>query len=299
MVNNYTYDEWGNILESNETISNPFKYAGEVYDEETGLYYLRARYYDPSTGRFLNEDTVEGQIDNPLSLNLYTYCYNNPLIYLDPTGNTAQDFLMGMGDVLFAGIDNTFVRWILGQFGLTIKDYKYESAVDYYAGRVVGDVLLMIGSTGGIIKGVGTIMASVGGGAALTVGSGGTLALGGWVVVAGGVAVGSAEVAVGAAVLSAAAGNFGDDLNKLMDANKVAGKGNSKGGHQPSNLKEQLAVEEAMSNPAAGRELKGLNNDPRWPKSEGWIKMAQNINGVEVHYEYNPKTGLIDDIKIK
>ena len=45
---------------------------------------------------------------------------------------------MGMGDVLFAGSDNTFVRWILGQFGLSIKDYKYESAVDYYAGCVVG-----------------------------------------------------------------------------------------------------------------------------------------------------------------
>lgn len=104
VVNSYEYDEWGNIRTSNETISNPFKYAGEIYDEETGLYYLRARYYDPALGRFINEDTVEGQIDNPLSLNLYSYCYNNPLIFIDPTGNTAQDFLMGMGDVLFAGI---------------------------------------------------------------------------------------------------------------------------------------------------------------------------------------------------
>jgi RHS repeat-associated protein len=58
-----------------------------VYDAETGLYYLRARYYDPSIGRFLNEDTYEGQIDNPLSLNLYTYVHNNPLIYSDPSGN--------------------------------------------------------------------------------------------------------------------------------------------------------------------------------------------------------------------
>ncbi len=87
VVNNYEYDEWGNILTSNETVSNPFKYAGEVYDQETGLYYLRARYYDPSIGRFINEDTYEGQIDNPLSLNLYSYCYNNPLIYNDPSGN--------------------------------------------------------------------------------------------------------------------------------------------------------------------------------------------------------------------
>ncbi|MBU5334383.1 RHS repeat-associated core domain-containing protein [Anaerocolumna aminovalerica] len=69
VVNNYKYDEWGNILENKETISNPFRYAGEIYDQETGLYYLRARYYDPAIGRFINEDPVEGQIENPLSMN--------------------------------------------------------------------------------------------------------------------------------------------------------------------------------------------------------------------------------------
>ncbi|MEK4852826.1 RHS repeat-associated core domain-containing protein [Paenibacillus sp. FSL H7-0756] len=90
VVNNYVYDEWGNITSQDEKTSNSFKYTGEVYDEETGLYYLRARYYDPSMGRFLNEDTVEGQIDNPLSLNLYTYVHNNPLIYSDPTGHYAD-----------------------------------------------------------------------------------------------------------------------------------------------------------------------------------------------------------------
>lgn len=74
-------------LPQKEETLNPFKYTGEVYDEETGLYYLRARYYDPSMRRFLNEDTYEGQIDNPLSLNLYTYVENNPLIYVDPTGH--------------------------------------------------------------------------------------------------------------------------------------------------------------------------------------------------------------------
>ncbi|MEK4852832.1 RHS repeat-associated core domain-containing protein [Paenibacillus sp. FSL H7-0756] len=87
VVNNYAYDEWGNITSQDEKTSNPFKYTGEVYDQETGLYYLRARYYDPSMGRFLNEDTYEGQITNPLSQNLYTYVHNNPLIYTDPTGH--------------------------------------------------------------------------------------------------------------------------------------------------------------------------------------------------------------------
>ncbi len=90
VVNSYNYDVWGNITSQVEGISNSFKYAGEIYDEETGLYYLRARYYDPSLGRFLNEDTYEGQIDNPLSQNLYTYVGNNPLIYSDPTGHSMK-----------------------------------------------------------------------------------------------------------------------------------------------------------------------------------------------------------------
>lgn len=85
--NSYSYDVWGNITSQQERIPNSFKYAGEIYDEDTGLYYLRARYYDPSIGRFINEDTDEGQINNPLSQNLYIYVDNNPLIYNDPSGH--------------------------------------------------------------------------------------------------------------------------------------------------------------------------------------------------------------------
>ncbi|MBC2826890.1 hypothetical protein EYY47_03600 [Enterococcus faecalis] len=74
----------------------------------------------------------------------------------------------------------------------------------------------------------------------------------------------------------------------------------SKGGrHIPKTLKEELAMYEAMANPGNGRELKGKNTDPRWPAKEGWKKTTQHINGVEVHYQYNPKTGAIDDVKIK
>jgi len=87
IVNSYEYDEWGNITSQTETIENEFKYAGQIYDSETGLYYLRARYYDPTTGRFISKDSNEGSIVNPLSLNLYTYCVNNPIIFVDPSGN--------------------------------------------------------------------------------------------------------------------------------------------------------------------------------------------------------------------
>jgi len=85
----YDYDIWGNLLNSpaKETMSNPFLYAGEMYDKESGFYYLRARYYDPGVGRFISEDTYKGQVDNPLTLNRYTYTANNPLRYIDASGN--------------------------------------------------------------------------------------------------------------------------------------------------------------------------------------------------------------------
>ena len=86
-LNSYDYDLWGNVTSKSETMSNPFGYTGEVHDTESKLIYLRARYYDPSVGRFLTEDSYEGLITDPLSLNLYTYAENNPLIYQDPSGH--------------------------------------------------------------------------------------------------------------------------------------------------------------------------------------------------------------------
>ncbi|MEW9703000.1 RHS repeat-associated core domain-containing protein, partial [Paenibacillus sp. SI8] len=74
-LNTYSYDMWGNPIAKQETVAQPFRYSGEFYDNSTGLQYLRARWYDPSVGRFINEDSYEGQIDNPLSLNLYTYVH--------------------------------------------------------------------------------------------------------------------------------------------------------------------------------------------------------------------------------
>ncbi len=86
----YDYDPFGNILEQTGNVSNTILFAGYQYDEETGLYYLNARMYDPVTARFLQEDTFMGNAGDPLSLNLYTYCYNSPMRYYDPTGHKAQ-----------------------------------------------------------------------------------------------------------------------------------------------------------------------------------------------------------------
>ncbi len=86
-LNSYSYDIWGGPEKVKETVPNVLRYAGEYWDDTTGLQYLRARWYDPGTARFMGEDTYQGEINEPLSLNGYTYVHNNPLTNSDPTGN--------------------------------------------------------------------------------------------------------------------------------------------------------------------------------------------------------------------
>ena len=78
--NTYEYDPWGSITTQTETIDNSIKYAGEYFDDETGLIYLRNRYYDPSVGPFISEDPIRD------GANWYVYANNNPVNYVDPTG---------------------------------------------------------------------------------------------------------------------------------------------------------------------------------------------------------------------
>lgn len=82
MENRYAYDAFGNLLGQEEAFPNRILYAGQLYDQETGQYYLRARYYNPTIGRFSQEDTYWGD-----GLNLYAYCANNPVRYFDPSGH--------------------------------------------------------------------------------------------------------------------------------------------------------------------------------------------------------------------
>ena len=73
---------------------------GYYYDDEIGLYYLRSRYYDPATGRFLNAD---GQLNGDiLGYNLYAYCGNNPVMNIDPSGEAWEHWIAGAAIVRFA-----------------------------------------------------------------------------------------------------------------------------------------------------------------------------------------------------
>ena len=86
VTKSYTYDAFGVEQNIDDADTNAFRYCGEYYDAETGTIYLRARYYSPTTGRFISRDTFVGRKEDPLSLNKYTYCANNPVIFTDPQG---------------------------------------------------------------------------------------------------------------------------------------------------------------------------------------------------------------------
>ena len=110
----YAYDAWGTMYMTLDTEGvgalNPFRYRGYYMVSCIGLYYLTTRFYDFTTGRFLNADVPSICFDDGLTLpegcNLYSYCRNNPISYVDPTGHSPkwwQWLLFGIGAALVVG----------------------------------------------------------------------------------------------------------------------------------------------------------------------------------------------------
>ncbi len=85
VLNHYEYDAWGEATVCEETVENRFRFNGQQYDPVTQQYYLRARYYNPVIARFTQEDDYWGA-----GLNLYAYCANNPICYVDPGGHVPR-----------------------------------------------------------------------------------------------------------------------------------------------------------------------------------------------------------------
>jgi RHS repeat-associated protein len=88
--NRMDYDVWGNLNQETATSQSPFGFTGYIKDDETNLYYANARYYDSFTGRFLREDPLFGNTNEPPSLHRYLYGYGNPTFYVDPDGRLAE-----------------------------------------------------------------------------------------------------------------------------------------------------------------------------------------------------------------
>lgn len=99
VVKFYNYDEFGNEEHIDEEDNNSFRYSGEYFDAETCNYYLNNRYYTPASGRFITEDTYLGNDKLSVSLNRYTYCDNNPVMYIDSNGNTATVAQFALGAI--------------------------------------------------------------------------------------------------------------------------------------------------------------------------------------------------------
>lgn len=130
VLKDYFYDAFGNQKTENANDTNPFRYSGEYFDTETGLIYLRARYYDPSAGRFISEDPIKD------GLNWYAYCENNPVMFVDPMGleygklrDFVYDYTLAFGGdteiITYDGLDFAYVT--MG---------NYERAF-YYDGTIV------------------------------------------------------------------------------------------------------------------------------------------------------------------
>lgn len=111
LAQSYAFDSFGRQTASSGSVANPFRYAAREFDSETGLYFMRARYYDPATGRFLSEDPFGSVAD----LNLYKYVGNNAPNFYDPLGlfelkTTITKFQRDLWDPTNWGFGNTTVE---------------------------------------------------------------------------------------------------------------------------------------------------------------------------------------------
>ena len=103
---------------------NPLRYRGYVYDQDTGLYYLQSRYYNPAWGRFISADSYISTGDGILGNNMFAYCHNNPIMFVDPTGEsiTLGAFLLSVAITAFIGAG-------FATGATVIKDYSDDGEI--------------------------------------------------------------------------------------------------------------------------------------------------------------------------
>jgi RHS repeat-associated protein len=129
---------FGSIRTSTGTLPTDKKFTGQRLDS-TGLYYYNARYYDPGIGRFISADTIVPNFADPQSLNRYSYCRNNPLRYIDPTGHWFETFL----DIISLAVD---VKELIGS-------PSWENA-GYVGADLISLALPIVPAGGQIVKGI-------------------------------------------------------------------------------------------------------------------------------------------------
>ena len=170
--NHKVLDASGNVISSSSHIGNvnPFRYRGYFYDIETGLYYLKTRYYAPVTGRFLNMDSIDYADPETINgLNLYAYCGNNPVMNVDPTGTS---FLIALlVGALIAGLVAGTVNAVSAVAnGESVRGCVGAFFGGFITGAVLGAATILGGGLAvGAITATASVVTSIG--AFLTIGT--------------------------------------------------------------------------------------------------------------------------------
>ena len=125
VTDSYEYDAFGNSFTKSGTTPNNYLYRGEQYDSDLGLYYLRARYYNPNTGRFLSRDPEDGKRSNPKSLHKYLYADGDPINGIDPMGREDEEEEAGLY------VRAAAAAVAVGECGELVK-YMFEEEALYY-----------------------------------------------------------------------------------------------------------------------------------------------------------------------
>ena len=127
----YSYNAWGKKRNISGTMAstlgtyNPLRYRGYVYDQETDLYYLQSRYYNPAIGRFINADAFASTGDGVMGNNMFAYCGNNPVTRIDQKGESFAVVL---------GINLNFFGWgVTGSINLVSTDKNFGIQCSYYS----------------------------------------------------------------------------------------------------------------------------------------------------------------------
>jgi len=130
VVNTYNYDAFGNILNSTGK-GDAYKFIGTIYGVEddgmSGLYHMNNRYYDASTGRFVSRDIVRGFVNDPLSLNRYVYCKNNPVMYIDPEGLSWYGDLSVVSEYVTENVTNYINKFQRAEeIGIQVREGAFD-----------------------------------------------------------------------------------------------------------------------------------------------------------------------------
>jgi RHS repeat-associated protein len=107
----YTYEAFGDIVAQTGSTPNSYMFTGEQYDPNVGFYYLRARYYNPSVGRFHTVDPWGGSVYDPVSLHKYLYCHGDSVNHIDPSGRGLMTVLM-IATLALSALVGIAIWWI-------------------------------------------------------------------------------------------------------------------------------------------------------------------------------------------